>query len=263
MNPIVDEPCSRIANQIGEMFTCSKVNSNTRIRTPFLYPDGDVIDVFLVEQSGRVAVTDFGESLRWLRTQTVAMKKSPKQKLMIQDVCQTHGIEFRNGTLLTYIDSVKNLTDCVLRLSQAAMRVADIYFTMRTRSIQSVVDEVEDYFKEQHIPFRRDVRVTGKTGKEYAVDFSVAYPEKLSFIEILSTGSRASSRPMIEHAFAMWYDIKGANDNKIRAARRVSVVDDSSDVWESAEFSLLAEVSDAVVRWSKPDELERVLRPAA
>ena len=31
---------------MGELFTCAPLNGYTRIRTPFLYPDGDVIDLF-------------------------------------------------------------------------------------------------------------------------------------------------------------------------------------------------------------------------
>ncbi len=39
-------PCEQITEKIGELFTCSDLNGYIRIRTPFLYPDGDVIDLF-------------------------------------------------------------------------------------------------------------------------------------------------------------------------------------------------------------------------
>ena len=53
-------PCDLIQQTIGELFTCSSVNEYTRIRTPFLYPDGDVIDVYLKEKAGVVTLTDLG-----------------------------------------------------------------------------------------------------------------------------------------------------------------------------------------------------------
>jgi hypothetical protein len=40
-------PCEEIASTIGELFSCSSVGEYTRIRTPYLYPDGDVVDLFL------------------------------------------------------------------------------------------------------------------------------------------------------------------------------------------------------------------------
>jgi hypothetical protein len=42
-------PCEAIAEHIGELFTCSSLNGYVKIRTPHLYPDGDVIDLFLKE----------------------------------------------------------------------------------------------------------------------------------------------------------------------------------------------------------------------
>jgi hypothetical protein len=50
--------CDTIQQTVGELFTCSPLNEYTRIRTPFLYPDGDVIDVYLKEAGGIVTVTD-------------------------------------------------------------------------------------------------------------------------------------------------------------------------------------------------------------
>lgn len=41
----------------------------TRIRTPFTYPDGDVIDLFYqIHDDGQVTVSDLGETMRWCET---------------------------------------------------------------------------------------------------------------------------------------------------------------------------------------------------
>ena len=85
--------CEAIAEQIGGLFSCTPVREYVRIRTPFLYPDGDVIDLFLKESQGNVTLTDLGETLRWLRGQSISQRRSAKQQQLIEDVCLTHGIE--------------------------------------------------------------------------------------------------------------------------------------------------------------------------
>src|SRR5438093_322048 len=77
--------CELIQQSIGELFTCSQVNEYTRVRTPFLYPDGDVIDLFVKSSGGVTTLTDLGESLRWLRMQSIAPRRSTKQQRLVQD----------------------------------------------------------------------------------------------------------------------------------------------------------------------------------
>lgn len=88
------------------LFECSPgAKEGVRLRTPFLYPDGGVIDVFVLQRDGRLEVTDFGEALGWLRMQSVGGQLSPKQRRMIEDVCLTLGIEFFRGQLVLRCDA--------------------------------------------------------------------------------------------------------------------------------------------------------------
>lgn len=90
--------CELIAAQLGALFQCSETSrGHTRIRTSFFYPDGGIVDVFLVGQDGRRTVTDFGEALGWLRGQSGRGSRSPKQDKFVQDICLTHGVEFYRG----------------------------------------------------------------------------------------------------------------------------------------------------------------------
>src|ERR1051325_4107345 len=108
-------PCEQIAQQIGELFTCTVVNDYVRIRTPYLYPDGDLIDIFFSEKNGQLALTDLGETLRWLKMQTVAQRKSVRQKQLIEDVCLNHGIELFRGMLTTRIEKPDDLASGLIR----------------------------------------------------------------------------------------------------------------------------------------------------
>lgn len=123
-------PCEILGQNLGALFICSQVNGFTRVRTPFLYPDGDVIDLFVQEQNGSVTITDLGETMRWLRSQTISPRRSPKQTKLIEDVCLNHGLEFFRGMLLARVRPGDNFAAVAMRAAQGALRVADIWLSV-------------------------------------------------------------------------------------------------------------------------------------
>lgn len=123
MNP-TDTPDE---NSVGKQGDYPRLHGEfQRIRTPYLYPDGDNIDVFCKPQEGVTLVTDLGETTRWLRMQTVSPRRSPKQKALITDICQTHGVEFYKEMLMARCEQGDPLPLIVCRVGQAALRVSDL-----------------------------------------------------------------------------------------------------------------------------------------
>ncbi|CAA9273416.1 MAG: hypothetical protein AVDCRST_MAG93-2753, partial [uncultured Chloroflexia bacterium] len=152
-------PCDYIADNMGELFECSPINGRTRIRTPYLYPDGDVIDVFLASDGYPSTLTDFGDTLGWLWTQTVSNRRTNRQQRLVQDVCRTHGVELYRGMLTIRVDAPSQLPDAVTRLSQAALRVSDLWFTFRSQTTASINEEVEEFLTGLNIGFERGERL--------------------------------------------------------------------------------------------------------
>jgi hypothetical protein len=250
-------PCKEIEKKIGELFTCSELNGYVRIRTPYLYPDGDVIDFFFSEKNGSYTLTDLGETLGWLKSQTVALKRSPKQRQLISDVCLTHGVELFRGMLMVRLRSSDEVTEALVRLSQAALRVADLWFTFRTRAVESITDEVADLLTERQIAFDHGEKLLGRSGRVWTVDFHTRHPQKSSLIYVLSTGSRAAARGVAEHVLAAWYDLSHLKIGP-QGLNFVSLFDDTLDIWTQEDFKLVSDLSD-VTFWSKPDAfLERL-----
>lgn len=110
---------------MGERYTCSPINGFVRIRTPDVYPDGEVIDLFLNEQSQ--VLTDLGETLRWLDMQTLSQGLSKKYKPFLYLIERKHGIEIRRGMLIVQVQ--EDLRDAVNRLVQAAISVSKFTFS--------------------------------------------------------------------------------------------------------------------------------------
>ncbi|MDB9493420.1 DUF1828 domain-containing protein [Spirulina major CS-329] len=117
-------PCQTIADTIGQLYTCSEVNGFVRIRTPYLYHDGDVIDLFLKLETQ--TLTDLGETLRWLDLQTVSQHLSKKQEFCLQDIEITYGIEQYHGMLMVRVQD--DLSDAIVRLAQGAIAVSNLCF---------------------------------------------------------------------------------------------------------------------------------------
>jgi hypothetical protein len=230
-----------------------------RVRTPFLYPDGGIIDLFVLERDGRIEVTDFGEALGWLRLQSPGGQLSPKQKRLVEDVCLTLGIELLRGQLVRRVQD-GFVSRAVLDVAQAALRVADLWFTMRTRAVETVADEIGDWLAEKAIPFERDVTHPGRSGRIWKVDYQTHLPERTSLIFLLATGSRAAARRVTEHVVTGLYDLSHLKVVQPRLSF-VSLFDDTEDVWQEEDFRLVEGLS-RVARWSRPDEFEATLRAA-
>ena len=98
-----------------------------RVRTPMLYPDGGVVDVFVLERGSGYAVTDFGDALGWLWLQSISRRRSPRQDALLQEVCQTLRINLDNDQLVARAVTPDALGEAVLRVAQAAVRLSEQY----------------------------------------------------------------------------------------------------------------------------------------
>jgi hypothetical protein len=189
--------------------------------------------------------------------QTPSVRRTPRQRKLIEDVCLTHGVELFKGMLMARADS-REVATAVANVAQAAMRVADLWFTLRNRSVESIVDEVDEFFLEKAIPYDRYVKLPGRSGRIWNIDFHARTSSRSSLICVLSTGSRSAARNVAEHVVAAWHDLSHMHAQSIGF---ISLFDDTADVWSDEDFKLVDSLSE-IARWSRPDEFEGVLRAA-
>ena len=120
----VKTSASILQGTLGASFTCSEHGDYQRIRTPYLYPDGDNIDLFCKIEGDTLTVSDLAETTGRLRTQSAVLRRSPKQTQLIEDACVPHGIEFYRGMLQARCRPGDELAQVVTRVAQAALRVS-------------------------------------------------------------------------------------------------------------------------------------------
>ena len=256
-----DELCLSIGETLPALFECAPApREGVRVRTPLMYPDGGLVDVFVLERDGRYSITDFGEALGWLRMQSVSTRRSSRQNRMVEDTCQTLGVELHRGQLMLRSGAADVLGETVLRLAQAVVRVSDLWFTLRTRAVETVADEVNEWLVEKEMSFDRAVKQHGRSGRNWTIDYQTRTDHRTSFVFLLSTGSRGAARRIAEHVLAGCVDLSHLKVSQPHLAF-VSLFDDTEDVWREEDFGLVEQQSE-VARWSRPDELERILLAA-
>ena len=116
-----------IARTLPALFECAPApQAGVRVRTPLVYPDGGVVDVFVLEQGKQVTITDFGEALGRLRIPSVTGGLSTATRRLADDVCQTLGVGLERGQLTVRVGPSDALAEAVLRVAQAAVQTASL-----------------------------------------------------------------------------------------------------------------------------------------
>lgn len=95
--------CENITKSMGEQFSCSEFNGFIKVKTPYLYPDGDVIDIFVKYKDSGFILTDLGETIRWLLTHSISDFLSEKKDQQIADSLIIYQVETKECSLKNVI----------------------------------------------------------------------------------------------------------------------------------------------------------------
>lgn len=250
-------PCERIAANLGDLFICEEVNGFTRIRTPYLYPDGDVIDLFYKVSQDRPLVTDLGETKRWLLSQSTSEFLSKTQEQAIQDILLTHSVEQYRGALLVRVTSEEDLASVMMRLVQAALAISNLCFLSRTRLVSALEDDVSELLEEHRVRFQANEKLLGRSGRSWRIDFHTFHPDHSSLVQVLSTGSRAAANTKANNVVAAWVDLSQLKFGA-QPLRFISLFDDTFDVWQTETIRQLEELSD-IAYWSEAERFVEML----
>jgi len=241
-------------NALPILFACQEEDDRLKITTPYLYPDGDYIDLYLVELPTGLYLTDLGETMGYLADHGISPKQSPKRRKIINDVLLTQGVELFRGELRVPFNDWDKAAWAVMRLSQAIVQISDLVFSLRLSALTTFKEEVEEYWIESQIPYDVDYPVIGGSGESYTVDFYIPVPHRSWLVETLSSQSRSYANTLVSRVVRIWHDL-------LRVDGRygyISLIDDSTDVWKAEWLEQLAALSEVVI-WSERERLPTIL----
>ena len=191
---------------------CGTVRSGAlRMSTPFYYPNGEYVDVFLEpyqELLGSYRLSDCGQTNVYLANAQSSAAATARKKEIFDDILSAHDVKFVDGDLFVLLDQdVKDLSDAIIRLSQTCVRISDFATHQRLRSTNSFRDDVEDFFDAHKLLFKPDVKIMGAKGKEVRIDFEVVSGKKHSLVNVLAAMNEASAHASANEIFVKWYDL--------------------------------------------------------
>lgn len=109
-----------ISTQLGPMFKCQVQDDRLRIVTPFVYPDGDNIDVFVFmdEKYPNFTVTDLGENIRWLRSVDILIQTNNPIFDTVRDIWN---VDYHQGKFKLTCDS-SYVLQAITRIIQVSIQ---------------------------------------------------------------------------------------------------------------------------------------------
>lgn len=240
-------------------FECEKLNDKTwLITTPFEYPDGDLIQIYLVKRNEALELTDLAETIRFFKTLDFDVFASKRRCKLFDEILRAYNVTFFRGELkikVTTENLIESLTRAILNLSQAIFRVSDMLFVHRTGAMVTFHEEVEEVLKEAQVDYQVNYKVFGRSGKEYVVDLYIDLHPKPDLVETISTYSKTYAERLIDRVVRMWYDIQRLDGR----FGYVTIVDDRSDVWRGDHFDLLEDLSKVYI-WSEIEDYIRKIK---
>lgn len=186
-------------------------NGMVRLATPFQYPNGAGVDLFLgskPELFDKWILTDLGQTTAWLLDLNLKLWTTEKRKQLVADICKGLDITQEGGQFQLILEDMKQLPDAMVRLSQACLRVADLAFTQRLRIASEFNEDFEEFLDLADASYKPDFSIQGAYGKIVKVNFKVVGHRSETLVQTLSTRSSVASHAMANEAFVKWHDLQ-------------------------------------------------------
>ncbi len=232
-------------------FTCVRVDGLLKLITPYVYPDNDLVEIYVEElPDGRIRVSDLGEATRHLHTQGFDVFASPKRKFIAETAASRVSAEFRNGEILKE-GPVEELGGIIFDIVAATRGVAGLIYTSRAYEPAPFVEEVAEFLRENGFQFERRVPVRGLSGRQYRMPFVV----NGAYLNPISAEFQRALKPRVDAVVRMWVDVD-------QRTRKLSLLNDVDFSWPEPDVHLLSRLS-TVCRWTARQELVDALKKAS
>jgi hypothetical protein len=209
--------CRRLADLVSRFSLveqCDTVrNGMLRLATPFRYPDGSSIDLFLTPEpdaAGQLTLTDLGHTTAYLLDFGVRPAGTKKRQIQWADICQSLGVIRDGGELKIHFDAAHapSVATLLVRLAQACLRTADMALTQRTPVVDTFGEDFEEFVTEIDRPYETGVELIGRYQKPVPVDYRVRGQATVSLVQTVSTANAAAAHGLCNEIFRRWYDLE-------------------------------------------------------
>jgi hypothetical protein len=251
-----DDLARALANSPLAGWGCATDRGYLRLLTPFRYPDGGLIELFVDDREGRIVVTDFGEAYRFLETNGIDPERSASRKQLIDFATRLGAAANIDGALEIPVSNVVEVFPAALRLAQVITRVGDHVLLAKGAFGNTFSDTVEEYLRSS-LPgaeIRRGQTVQGRAAL-HRVDIVVRTNRGMGAVEGLSSTTATGANAQTAYTIQKFADIAALGPG---APTRFAVLDNSGEVWIESLRRQLEQFA-YVVDWEHRDEVLQVL----
>jgi len=187
-------------------------NGMLRIQTPFQYMDGSKIDLFIGKKGDlfeTVIISDLGQTVATLLDVPFKPWGTKKRKEVVNEICSSLNVQWVGGEFKIELKKEEwhQISDAIVRLSQACIRVSDMALNQRIRTVLGFKDEIEESFTTFDLEYETEFPLRGRFDRDVELDFKVQGTDVISLIQVFCTTNRASSHTLGNNIFQKWYDI--------------------------------------------------------
>jgi hypothetical protein len=231
-----------------------------RISTPFQYPDGSQIDVFIGNEEplfpDKLVLTDLGQTTAYLLDLQVKPWTTAKRKRIINDICTNLEVELRGGALMIPLTTDPNdIPEAIVRLAQACIRIPDVAFTQRFRNVSVLNEEFEEFLSQTELDYEGPVTLLGPFDNEVEVDFRVRGHHVVSLVQTLSTANSNAAHGLSNEVFRKLYDLKTYSvDHQL-----LTIYDTTTDVFRRDDLNRLSTLSTVLGFPAEQDSIHTAL----
>ena len=249
------EIVERYIDQLRLGFRCIPFERRLCLVTPYLYPDNDLVQVFVEEiASGRIRVTDLGETLRHLESLGLDVLGSSKRSFLLEQIAGRMHVDVQRGKLIRE-GRLEDIGSLVMDVVAAAQGVADLIYTSKAYEPATFPDEVSVFLSDNGIEHEKRVPVFGDTRKKYWVSLRIdGRRPRDTLVEAMSPSQESAMTAAVNRVFRMWSDVNGT---KIK----ISLLNDIDYSWKEVDKAILEKVS-VVQTWSRKEQLLQYIQAA-
>ena len=138
------------------------------------------------------------------------------------------------------VETGGSLADAALRLAQACIRVADLYYVQSFRAQSDFRKTFAAFLNAERPANIEDYTIEGQFGRRIKVDFYTRQNKGAdNLIITLSSANETSAHSVANDVFCRWYDLAQYRDR----FRFLTVVDSDSKAFRPADLNRVASVS--------------------
>lgn len=231
----------------NDEFHCRVVGDNrVAIKLPFMYADGDALEVHVELDGRRVVVSDYGASAGRMLARGYDIER-PYTLKRLREAVRPWGLRL-SGDAIEVTGDLDQVGELLHRFPGAMLDAEHATGTKSADVSERFEDRVVEQFARNRVPVERRPPVQGRSGTEYRPTARLVEAQQPVYVQAIR--HEHTSPYQVDHAFRMFTDIKRREDDNLRLV----VINNRPDDWAAGELRMLSEVA-VVGSWTAQERL--------